>query len=117
MTMHLFDKDISSERAEKCRYKSSISENWSINNVPDGGYLMAILAWAMLNESKKKSTPIITANYVSRCSPGGAEILIGEIADSNQFQRFEARLLQEGKEKIRAMGTFVENKVDCVVER
>jgi acyl-CoA thioesterase len=115
--MHLFDQDISLKEIEPFRLKGTISDNWSVNGTPNGGYLMALVANAMQKHSNKKSTPIITANYISRCVPGEADFNVELISQSTQFSRLEARLLQDGKEKIRTTGTFADEKNECVLER
>jgi hypothetical protein len=117
MFMNLFDADIRLKDLGNSRFTGVVSDNWSVNGIPNGGYLMAMIAKAMLRKSDKKETPTVTANYVSRCVPGEAEIAISEIACSRQFTRFEARLSQEGKEKIRAFGTFASEKNGCAVQR
>ena len=108
--MHQFDKDILFEPCEPFSFSGSITENWSINGVPNGGYLMAILATQM------KSTPIITANFLDRCEPGNARVLIEKMSASRQFDRLQASLYQNGKEKIRSFGTFANESDACVVE-
>ena len=115
--MNLFDTDMQLNEAGNSRFSGMVSDNWSVNGTPNGGYLMAMLASAMLRKSDKKETPTITANYIARCVPGEAEISVSEIARSRQFTRFEARLFQEGQEKIRAFGTFVSGNNGCSVHR
>jgi hypothetical protein len=108
--MHQFDKDMVLTEQEPLLFKGSVTDNWSINGNPNGGYLMALLANAMLQHGGKRSTPIITANFISRCVPGIARVSVEKISRSNQFNRFEARLTQQGKERIRAFGTFSAEK-------
>ena len=116
MAMHQFDRDILFKAGERFSFSGQITENWSINGVPDGGYLMAILARAMMQHSEMKSTPIITANFLNRSEPGDARVTIEKMTTSRQFDRFQASLSQNGNEKIRAFGTFaIENK-ECPVE-
>jgi hypothetical protein len=115
--MHIFDRDTSLRETAPSFYTGAISENWLINRNPNGGYLMVILARAMMDKSVKKTTPIITANYISRCRPGGIEIRVEEISVSRQFSRYEARLFQDGAEKIRAFGTFADENSDCTISR
>ena len=115
--MHQFDQDTLLTADEPFSFSGHITENWSINDVPDGGYLMAIIAKAMMHHSEMRSTPIITANYLSRCEPGEAGIQIERIAASKQFQRFQAQLHQNGEEKIRAFGTFTGENTACDIER
>lgn len=114
--MHLFDHDIRFEPGEPLSFCGHITNNWSVNGIPDGGYLMAILAEAMMQHSEMKSTPIITANFLDRCEPGGAEILIEKMSASRQFNRFQGSLRQNGKEKIRAFGTFSDENKGCPLE-
>ncbi|MBE0558680.1 MAG: hypothetical protein IH628_15750 [Proteobacteria bacterium] len=74
--MNLFDADIQLRDAGNSRFVGSVSDNWSVNGNPNGGYLMAMIANAMLRKSDKKDTPTVTANYISRCVPGDAEISV-----------------------------------------
>lgn len=115
--MHLFDQDsaLSEERSFHCR--GHITDNWSINGTPNGGYLLAILANAMLRHSEKVSTPIVTANYISRCAPGDADLLMEEFSRTRQFNRYQVKLSQAGTERIRALGTLADEKNECFLER
>ena len=115
--MGMFDEDIAVVEKGPGIFEGAVSGNWSVNGNPNGGYLMAILAGAMTARSDKKSTPIITANYISRCVPGKVEILTEEFSRSSQFNRYDARLIQGGSEKVRAMGTFTVEKNECSIER
>ena len=114
--MHQFDHDISVTPNEPFFFSGHVAENWSINGIPDGGYLMAILANAMMHHSEMKSTPIITANFLNRCEPGDAEVTIEKMSASRQFSRLQGSLRQKGKEKIRAFGTFTDENRDCPLE-
>jgi len=87
-------------------FEGTVSGKWSVNGNPNGGYLMGILAGAMIKHSDKKSAPIVTANYISRCVPGKVEIYVEEFSRSKQFNRYSARLIQEGREKVLALVSF-----------
>ena len=115
--MNIFDKDMLLKDLGNFHFAGVITDNWSVNGNPDGGYLMALIANAMIQKSDKKNTPIITANYLSRCVPGEVDIHISEISRSRQFNRFEARLSQKGEAKIIALGTFVSENNVCEIER
>jgi len=115
--MHRFDQDIAVAQQAPERLSAAISDKWSINNTPNGGYLLAVLANAMLGKSDKQSTPLFTANYISRTDPGEAEIGVEEISRSRQFNRLQARLSQAGGEKIRAFGTFAAQTEACFIKR
>ena len=49
--MHQFDQDILFEPEKPDSFSGAITENWSISGVPNGGYLMAVAANAMLQSS------------------------------------------------------------------
>lgn len=115
--MHLFDDDILSSSSDGKHFKCRVSDNWSINKTPNGGYLLALLANAMLSLSDKRTTPILTANYISRSAPGDADIHMDEFSRSTQFNRYQAGLFQQGRERIRAMGTFADENIECFLER
>lgn len=115
--MHLFDQDRALSAQESFRYQTRISANWSINGVPNGGYLMAIVAGAMQRQSDREATPIITANFLSRCEPGEALVTVEKIAQSNQFVRFQSSLVQAGDERMRASGTFASLPQECPLDR
>ena len=114
--MHQFDRDILFKAGEPFSFSGQIADNWSVNGVPDGGYLMAILAKAMMQHSEMNSTPIITANFLNRCEPGDARVTIEKMTTSRQFDRFQGSLSQKGNEKIRAFGTFAAENKECLVE-
>ena len=104
--MYVFDQDLCLTKSSSDTFNITISDNWSINGNPNGGYLLAVMARAMRQQSSKKSTVICTATYLSKTLPGTAELLVENIGQSRHFDRWEARLLQNGEDKIRAMGTF-----------
>jgi acyl-CoA thioesterase len=115
--MSLLTDETKFVEASPGRFRGRISGNWSVNGNPNGGYLMGIMVDAALRKSEKRSTPIVTANFLSRGTPGPAEIVVEEISNSRQFQRFQMRLLQEGDEKVRALATFSGGKEICPEER
>lgn len=104
--MHLFDRDTMLEQVTPFHYTGNLSANWLINGIANGGYIMAVIANAMLSLSDMDCTPILTANYIAPCYPGGTEVKLEEISRSSRLSRMQASLFQEGNEKIRAWGTF-----------
>ncbi len=115
--MHLFDEDISIAEFAPGMFKASVTGNWSINGNPNGGYLMALLANAMMRTAAKTANPIITANFLTRTDPGEAEIHLERISESTQFDRIQASLVQGGRERIRSFGTFAKEDSNGVEKR
>ncbi|MDA8142054.1 MAG: thioesterase family protein [Desulfobacteraceae bacterium] len=123
--MHPFDRDIANTPSDSpLTLAAQVSTDWSINGLPNGGFQMALLANAMQQQSAKKSMAIMTATFIARAAPGAARIELEPIAASSQFERFQARLLQPDpgngnnpREKIRAVGTFVDFSAACTLNR
>jgi len=115
--MKKFNEDVLVVEKYPKTFEGTVTGNWSVNGKPNGGYLMAILAGAILKHSDKKFTPIMTANYIERCAPGEAEVRLEEISRSAQFNRYDARLIQGSREIVRALGTFSVEKAGCEIER
>jgi hypothetical protein len=115
--MHVFDSDTQFKHQAAGIYRGRVSDNWSINGTPNGGYLVAIASRSLLQTSLKKHTPILTANFISRCSPGEADLSTWEIGQSRNFARMEARLIQQGQEKMRVLATFADEAESCLVKR
>lgn len=105
--MHPFDLDIALQRQQFLHFMVNISDHWSINGHPNGGYLMAILANAALAVSEKQSISIFTANFIAGCQPGPARLFVEPLGQSKTFDRFQIRLVQNDIEKIRAFATLM----------
>lgn len=108
--LHAFDRDLEMFDTGSRVFALTLSDQWNIaGSTLNGGYLMGVIAKAMELCSPKKATPIITANYISKCVPGKALAHVEVVSESANFTRFMVRLVQQGKEKIRALGTFSSN--------
>lgn len=114
--MHIFDRDINFEAADAGTFKGNITDEWSINGNPNGGYLLAAMLSSMKKCTDKTHAAIITANYISKTLISDAEIKVENISEGRFFNRLQAGLYQDGKEKIRAWGTFSEES-DCPGEK
>ena len=107
--MSRFDDDIAVIPKGDWLYGGNVSDNWSINGIPNGGYLMALLTNAMLQKSRNDNIVVVTAAYLSRLRPGPVDLAVENFATSLNMDRFETRLIQDGKERVRAMGTFCQS--------
>lgn len=109
--MHVFDKDITFDEKENCKLEGTLSDGWSINGNPNGGYLMAAIASAMQKKSDKKWPSIITASFLNRTALRKTMISVDIMSQSKSFNRIQATLNQDGKETVRAWGTFSDENV------
>lgn len=115
--MSRFIDDTRSTKTAEGRHETSINDRWAINGNPNGGYLMAIMARALAEETDAGPASILTANFLSRALPGPAEILIEPMARSSQYQRYQLRLLQEGSERVRCLATLRSGGAECAEVR
>lgn len=115
--MHLFDQDIACSASGVNGAKVTITDNWSIDTVPNGGYVLGLMANAMRQQSDRQETPVFTITYLARCLAGEADIVVEQMPSSRQFNRLQARLLQNGEEKARAFGTLALGQDECLTER
>lgn len=122
--MHVFDIDTVMERVDENCFSLALSDKWSINGSANGGYIMALLTRAMdsgcLETDRPDRAAILTANYIDRCHHCPSDIRVETMGESGNFVRKQARLIQEGRECIRAMGTFVKpqgNDFETAYER
>ncbi len=107
--MHAFDKDTEFIRKSDGVNNVTVSDQWSINHIPNGGYTMALLTRAMIGDDNALVSCIATANYIERCDPKPGQIFMETIGETKNIIRKQARLVQDGKERVRAMGTFIKN--------
>ncbi len=123
--MHVFDQDCALKPESRECFSIELSPRWGINNSANGGYIMAVMARAMSpgNTCGGRAgsdgsvicddRSVITANYIERCLDLPARILVENIGESGNFIRKQARLIQDDKERVRALGTFVKNSTDA----
>ena len=97
-------KERESGRGE--RLYGDVSGNWSINGNPNGGYLMGILAKAILDKSEKGLISIFTANFISRCQAGKAALSIRPTGATRRFERWRGALFSSGEQRMQVMATL-----------
>ena len=104
--MHPFDSDLTLIETAPYTLKGEISDGWSHIGTVNGGFQLAVLYKAMERYARQPEGLIITGNYLARCVPGPVEIRVEPVSSTRNFDRLQARLFQEGSEKLRAFGTF-----------
>ncbi|GAB6096302.1 thioesterase family protein [Desulfatiferula olefinivorans] len=112
--MHRFDQDMALEKKGETAVSGRISDEWSINGNPNGGYIMALMLSSMLDQTDKKHPAIVTANYIGPARVGEDACFDVEIISRGKsFDRMQSVLTQQGKEKVRAWATFAEKHDEC----
>jgi acyl-CoA thioesterase len=109
--MHPFDEGITVIRQNERTFHGTISGDWSINDTPNGGYLMALCARVAQEEGAKGSLAILTTAFLARSGPGRVELSLQHLGASRQFERYQVHLSQAGELKAAALATLA-NRAD-----
>lgn len=104
--MSEFLRDTASTRVGDEVYEAQLGEGWTIGSIANGGYMMATAARA-LGQALAHPDPItLTGHFVDRGEVGPASVHTELIRAGNQFSTGAARLIQQGRERLRVTATF-----------
>lgn len=100
-----FDYDTASTRTPE-GWTGEVAARWNIGPNPNGGYLMALAARAMLGGSGRPDPLTLTAHYLAPPSPGPATVATEVVKAGRTLATMSARLCQGAKEHLRLLGAF-----------
>ncbi len=107
--MHIFDESMRLSEAGPHRWTATVSTAWDIGTAPNGGFLQALTVCAMRNELEHPDPLTVTTHFFGRIESGrDVEILTEPIRDGKTTSSAMARVLQDGKERLRSLGTFAD---------
>lgn len=89
-------------------FSVEVSDGWGISGIPNGGYLMYLGASALGAVLQHPDPFTVTAHFARPSMPGPGEIRCEVIKQGRTQSMGVARLIQEGKERFRVTGTFVD---------
>ncbi len=95
-------------------WSTEVSDQWNIGQNPNGGYAISSVLRAMLASAAASaashSMPIsVTSHYLRPPAAGqSAEIVTEHVRSGRTTSTVVGRLVQEGRERIRVLGTFGE---------
>ena len=96
---HLLDDAVASEALGEGRHRVQITADWhTANQTPNGGYVLALLLHAALQESKHPDALAVAVTYFRPAVPGPAEITVREVRAGRRVSTYDAVLAQDGKE-------------------
>ncbi|RNL87053.1 thioesterase family protein [Halostreptopolyspora alba] len=104
---HPFDVDTASHPGGDGRRGATVSDRWTVlTGHPNGGYLLA-LAVRALHEDIARPLPLVVSGFFLRpANPGRASLSTEVVRDGRRTATGQARLVQDGKEIVRATATF-----------
>jgi acyl-CoA thioesterase len=103
---YAFDLDTHVSPDTEGRAKAHISARWSIGNAPNGGYLAALMARAMRETLRQQDPFSLTLHFLRPAQPGVANLEIEIVREGRGLSTCMSRLVQDGTERVRALGTF-----------
>lgn len=106
MAGHPFDLDTAVSPLGAGRYRAELHERWSIEGVPNGGYMMAVMLAAARQGLAHPDPLSSTAHFLGRASAGPAEIEVDVVKAGRSLSTVEVRLHQDGRERIRLLTTL-----------
>jgi acyl-CoA thioesterase len=106
---HPFDADTAVTDMGGGRYVATVSDRWSlVGGHANGGYGLAICLQALRAQAAYPDPVAVSATYLRRLAPGPAEVLVEPIRSGRRLSVAEARLMQDGKERIRVVANFAD---------
>lgn len=88
------------------KYEAQISDHWNIMTVPNGGYLMAVVATALRDHLDYPDPFTITGHFLKPVAPGAAIIEVETIKTGKAIAYGQAKLIQDGKECLRVTAAY-----------
>jgi acyl-CoA thioesterase len=87
-------------------FSTDVSARWNIGAIPNGGYLLALVLAALEKKITHPDPLSATAHYMKATRPGPAEIQVELVKSGKSFSTAEARLVQDGSERVRVLATY-----------
>jgi acyl-CoA thioesterase len=87
---------------------ADIAEGWDVRGIPHGGYLLALTAEAMRSVVPQPHPLTVSATYLAAPSFGPAELHVEIVRLGKRQSTASVRLVQDGLERVRALGTFAQ---------
>ena len=101
-----FDDHIGVKEIAEGRYAAHVSPLYDVVGIPNGGYLMSMMANAALRESDQPHPLTLNTHFLSRIeSDEPVEIEVSQIRPGRRFETFSVALHQNGRERARMLLT------------
>jgi acyl-CoA thioesterase len=103
-----FDEDTAVERVSEDEFHGECCAGWRVTDglAPNGGYLMALAARAMAWRAERPDPVTLTAHFLAPPRLGAVEVHTELVRAGGRHRTIAARLVQDGVEQVRLLGTF-----------
>lgn len=99
----LYDQSMALTANGAGRFDVAVHDWWSIANVPNGGYLTAILGQACVQIGHHPDLTNLSAYFLAPAKPGPARVEVETLRVGRGSSCYQARLLQNDAELVRAL--------------
>ncbi len=103
-----FEKETTSNKKSDHLWEVNITDNWNINNVPNGGYLITIAARILKEELPHKDPLTITGHYLHRAEKGPIDCHVEILNTGKNFSTAMVKFMQNELERIHFTATFTD---------
>lgn len=101
-----FEADTAILPAGDGAWTADLHPRWNVGDKPNGGYLMAIAARALVGETGRPEALTLTAHFLSPPVTGPIRVETETVKAGRSFTTAAAALVQEGRERVRVAGIF-----------
>ncbi|MDP6894788.1 MAG: thioesterase family protein [Acidimicrobiales bacterium] len=115
--MSQFVNETSLKRESKNSWTGVLNDNWNIGDVPNGGYLLAVVLRAMKEEVGSENLLSANAHYLRPGSANNeARVDLDVLREGNNISTYSGSLTQNGKLSLQVLAAFgeVENVDDQI---
>ena len=100
-----FDTDTAVRKTDD-GWAADLQPRWNIGNNPNGGYLLAVAARALVEQTGRPDPVTVTAHYLSPPANGEVSISAQVVKPGRSFVTAMAEVNQGGRERVRVVGAF-----------
>jgi acyl-CoA thioesterase len=87
-------------------WSGTVDPRWNVGTNPNGGYLIAMAARAMLASADRPDPLSITAHYVTPPEAGPVAVVTETVRAGRRYATVAARVMQAERERVRLLGAL-----------
>jgi hypothetical protein len=106
--MGFFEQDTALTPLSEQRWQGELKQGWRIGSVPNGGYVLSVIARALQQALPHNDPLSINAFYMAPCALGPCEIVIEPLQEGRGTSFATASLYQNQELKVRATAAYTD---------
>lgn len=101
-----FDRETAVVGLGDGRYRARLNGRWDVGDKPNGGYLAAIVARAMVTAGFQPDPLSLTVHYLRPPATGEVSLAVEQVRAGRAHVTLAARMDQDGTERLRALAVL-----------